>query len=153
MFKTIIILSLITHFSSISAIKNDNLLNDTIFGLTDIIDNLPQPVITIYLSNTSSIRNMDEFLIQIYKLPKLVSIFYERDKYIKSIQQSSINSIETVTLILMNYEEIMDELVAKNLGHRFNLFILYWGAKHLPKMYKYEEPLRVMVITKPKIDL
>lgn len=47
------------------------------------------------------------------------------------------------------------QIPLRNSAHRLSLFIFYWGARSLKtnKFEGLEEPMRVVIITRPKLNL
>lgn len=96
--------------------------------------------------------DIDDFIYQLHKLYFKSVIYDKADLFFKFVEDSLQGSIESVNLIFSAPYELSARIQERKLSHRLSLFIFYWGAKHPPKAneVRFEEPMRAVVITRPR---
>nr|XP_041632975.1 ionotropic receptor 40a [Drosophila kikkawai] len=95
---------------------------------------------------------VNDFLQQLHQLYYKSVIFNDTELFFHHVEKNLHGAIECVNLILDKPKEILLRLRQRRLAHRLSLFIFYWGARWPPSPHilKFEEPMRVVVVTRPR---
>lgn len=95
---------------------------------------------------------INDFIQQLHKLYCKSIIFSDIELFFENIKWSLEGAIGSVNLIFAPPYGITKMIYERKLAHRLSLFIFYWGIKKPPKYYEvdFHEPLRVIVITRPR---
>ncbi|XP_020809408.1 ionotropic receptor 40a [Drosophila serrata] len=136
---------------------------DIAIGLSQIISGLrPLPLSILalpgltlsdgYCQNDASGIQVNDFLQQLHRLYYKSVIFNDTELFFHHVEKNLHGAIECVNMILDKPKEILKHLRQRRLAHRLSLFIFYWGARWPPRPHTlhFEEPMRVVVITRPR---
>lgn len=96
--------------------------------------------------------NLNDFIQELHKL-NVISVYFNNLKlYFEYVQRCLLGSTEIVSLIFAKPDAFTETIYKKKLAHRLSLFIFYWGARFPPHpgTLKLHEPLRAIVITRPR---
>ncbi|XP_055376394.1 ionotropic receptor 40a [Condylostylus longicornis] len=120
--------------------------------LSEIINGLNPKYLVIFCQNYSQNEDVNDLIYEIHKMNYQSCIFYNITKYFQFIGTTIKSSVESTSIIFLNPDGFVELLHENNLAHRLSLFVFYWGAKSPPsaKYARFEEPLRVVIITRPR---